>query len=214
MAEDVYYHTLLARILHWFNAANIGLLTTTGLYIRDPHLFMFFANMDIARKTHFIAMYLLLYGMIIRIYYSYVSRDYKELMFRFKDLKDFPVLTAYYLFLRKELPNFGKYNPGQKMTYTGWVVLVFLQAISGFLLYFPESLGNIARVLGGPIIIRQFHFIITWVFILTVAMHIYLAFIGGWEVVKSMIIGNVPESKQPVSEEIEKLTIEALKKFG
>ena len=58
---------------------------------------------------------------------------------------------------------------------------------------------------GGPVMIRQVHFIVTWVFIITVALHIYLSFLGGWAVIKSMITGYFPEGQsiQPVSEDIE-----------
>jgi len=202
LARDLYYHTLPARILHWVNAANIGLLTTTGLYIRDPETFPFFAGMDIARKIHFIAMYLIIYGILIRIYYSYVSQDYRELLFRIRDIKGFPALVKYYLFLSKELPDYGKYNPGQKFLYNLWAVLVFFQAFTGFALYFPNVSAGLTRMLGGPLLFRQVHFLLTWVFIVTVALHIYLSFLGGWTVVKSMITGYFPEGEhmQPSSE--------------
>lgn len=203
MANELYLHTLPARILHWVNAASIGLLTTTGLYIRSPQHFALFANMDMARKAHFIAMYLILYGIIIRIYYSYVSKDYLELVFRPMDLKDFPNLVKYYLFLRKSTPEYGKYNPGQKLLYNLWAVLIFFQAVTGFTLYWPDALAGFARIWGGPVMVRQAHFLITWVYIVTVALHGYLAFLGGWSVVKSMITGYFPEgeSMQPASEE-------------
>jgi Ni/Fe-hydrogenase 1 B-type cytochrome subunit len=207
---NIYCHTLPARILHWINAANIGLLTTTGLYIRDPWFFPFFANMDIARKTHFIAMYLIIYGILIRIYYSYISKDYRDLLFRFRDFKGFPELIWYYLFFNKTMPDYGKYNPGQKLLYNSWVVLVFFQSFTGFLLYFQENLILINRFLGGSLIIRQVHFLLTWVFIVTVALHVYLSFIGGWTVVKSMITGYFPEGEcmQPTSvEESKEVTV-------
>lgn len=201
MAKELYLHTLPVRILHWVNAASIGLLTTTGLYIRSPQHFPLFANMDIARKTHFIVMYVILYGILIRIYYSYISKDYRELMFRFRDFRGFPDLVKYYLFLQKATPEYGKYNPGQKLLYSFWAVLVFFQACTGFALYWPEASAGLARLFGGLVIIRQVHFMITWAFIVTVALHVYLSFIGGWSVTKSIITGYFPEgeSMQPVS---------------
>jgi len=203
LARELYLHTLPARILHWVNAASIGLLITTGLYIRSPHYFPLFANMDIARKAHFIAMYVIIYGILIRIYYSYVSKDYQELLFRLRDLRSIPDLTKYYLFLKKSTPDYGKYNPGQKLLYNFWAVLVLFQAITGFALYWPDVLAWFSRIWGGPVVLRQAHFLVTWVFIVTVALHCYLSFLGGWVVVKSMITGYFPEgeSMQPASEE-------------
>lgn len=203
MTKVLYLHTLPARILHWVNAASIGLLTTTGLYIRSPQYFPLFANMDIPRKGHFIAMYLILYGIIIRMYYSYISKDYLELMFRPRDFRGIPDLAKYYMFIKKATPDYGKYNPGQKLMYNFWAVLVFFQAVTGFTLYWPETLAGFSRMWGGPVMVRQVHFMITWVFIITVAMHGYLSFLGGWSVVKSMITGYFPEgeSMQPASGE-------------
>lgn len=187
MPEEIYYHTLPARIMHWLNAAVIGLLTTTGLYIRDPEYFPLFANMDIARKTHFIAMYLIIYGVLIRLYYSYVSGDHRELLFRFREIRGFGPLLSYYLFFNKSAPDFGKYNPGQKLLYNAWVILLLLQAVTGFTLYWPDFLAGAAGILGGHLMVRQIHFLITWIFIVTVGLHAYLSFIGGWDVFKSMI---------------------------
>ena len=203
MVREIYCHTLPARILHWINAANIGLLTTSGLYIRNPEHFLFFANMDIARKTHFIAMYLIIYGILIRIYYSWVTKDYRDLLFRFKDLGGFPALFKYYCFLSEVPPESGKYNSGQKLLYSAWAGLVFIQALTGFGLYFPDGLAGYVRFIGGPVVIRQFHFAVTWVFIITVALHVYLSFLGGWTVIKSMVTGYIPEGiyMQPVAEE-------------
>ncbi|WP_418791227.1 cytochrome b/b6 domain-containing protein [Phosphitispora sp. TUW77] len=205
MGNEIYCHTIPARILHWINAANIGLLTTSGMYIRDPELFALFANMDIARKTHFIAMYLIIYGILIRIYYAWVSKDYREIMFRLQDIRKFPALLRYYLFFSKEPPESEKYNVGQKLLYSAWAILVLVQAITGFGLYFPDGLATYVRILGGPVVVRQVHFATTWVFIVTVALHVYLSFLGGWPVIKSMITGYLPEGIhiQPVAEESE-----------
>lgn len=205
LAKEEYCHSFPARVLHWLNAANIGLLTITGLYIRDPVHFALFANMDIARKAHFVAMYLIIFGILVRIYYSYVSGDYRELLFRPNDIRGLFPLMKYYLFLSKSTPGYGKYNPGQKLLYNAWGVMVFIQAFTGFILYWPDMLAGTARILGGPVIVRQVHFLMTWVFTATVALHVYLSFIGGWKVIKSMITGYFPEgeSMQPVSQDLE-----------
>ena len=62
------------------------------------------------------------------------------------DIREFPALIKYYLFFSKELPEFGKYNPGQKFLYNAWAVLVFLQAGTGFMLYFPDNLAGLTRM--------------------------------------------------------------------
>ncbi len=189
MAKAKLYHTLTARIIHWTNAAFMGLLILTGLYIRDPLSLSFFANMDTARKLHFISMYFIISGTFLRIYYSCIDRDYREIFFRFRDFKQLPKVVKYYLFLSDSLPCKGRYNACQKVLYNGWVLLILFQAATGFMLYSTEILTKYSLLLGGPVIVRQTHFLMTWFFIITIIVHVYCAFLSGWDVVKSMFTG-------------------------
>lgn len=205
MDREVLCHTATARFLHWINAAAVGMLTLTGFYVHWPRAFPVFSGMDSARKLHFIFMYLVFFGIIVRVYYSFVSGDYKDIMFHPSDIKGFPALTKYYLFLTKSLPDFGKYNPGQKFLYTGWMVLLQIQAVTGFILYWPSKLAWLADPLGGLMVMRQVHYLLTWVFVITVTMHVYLAAIGGLAVIRSIFTGYMPAGAhlQPDSGEAE-----------
>lgn len=192
MAREILYHTLPARILHWVNAVSIGILTLTGFYIHWPTGFGIFSSMDTARKLHFIFMYVVFYGVLIRVYYARVSGDYRDIMFRPADLKGLPVLARYYFFLTKNLPDFGKYNPGQKVMYTGWAVLMAVQAVTGFILYWPTAFAGLAEALGGVMAMRLVHYLVTWIFVVTVTLHVYLSLLGGLTVLKSIFTGFMP----------------------
>lgn len=189
LAKEKLYHTLTARVLHWSNAAIIGLLIITGLYIRDPISFNLFTNMDTARKLHFICMYLILIVTFIRLYYSCINKDYRGVILRFRDIKQLPGVFKYYLFLSSKLPGKGRYNPGQRFLYNGWVLMILFQAATGFMLYSSENLVRYSPLLGGPVIVRQVHFLMTWAFIVTIAIHVYFAFLSGLSVVSSMFTG-------------------------
>lgn len=191
------YHTLAARILHWTAAVFIGLLIITGLYISNPLSFTFFSTMDTARKLHFISMYFLITVTFIRVYYACSNRDYREIFFRFRDFKQLPGVVKYYLFLSNSLPGKGRYNPGQKALYNGWSLLILLQAVTGFMMYSPETLTKYSHLLGGPLMVRQIHSLMTWIFVVTIIVHVYFAFLSGWSVVKSMFTG-VRENKAKV----------------
>lgn len=195
------HHTLTARLLHWTIAVVIGLLIITGLYIRNPLVYSFFASMDAARKLHFIFMFLLISGSIIRVYYTCLNRDYRQVFFRIRDFKQLPDVIKYYLFLRDSMPGKGRYNAGQKVIYNGWVLLIILQAATGFILYSPDNLINYSNLLGGPVMVRQIHFLITWIFIITIFVHMYMAFLSGWTVVKSMLTGT-KENKTEVGKSL------------
>jgi Ni/Fe-hydrogenase 1 B-type cytochrome subunit len=192
MSQGILYHTAIARILHWINTLSVIILTLTGFYIHWPVKFPLFSGMDMARKLHFIFMYIVVYGILVRVYYAWASGDYKDILFRLRDIRGLPVLAGYYFFMRKSLPDFGKYNPGQKLTYTGWTLLMTVQAVTGFILYWPTQLAWLAEPVGGVMVMRQVHYLVTWLFVATVALHVYLGFLGGPVVLKSIITGYMP----------------------
>ncbi|MDN5376272.1 MAG: Ni/Fe-hydrogenase 1 B-type cytochrome subunit, partial [Thermacetogenium sp.] len=92
-----------------------------------------------------------------------------------------------------ELPDWGeKYNPGQKMMYAGFVPLLLIQIITGFILYFPTALNSWAYWVGGANIVRIIHYAVAWIFVYCVAVHIYLDFSEGIANIKGMITGYRP----------------------
>lgn len=189
MTKDKMYHTLTARILHWINFTIIGVLAITGLYIRDPIKFPVVSTMGMATKIHYIAMYLLLSVTVVKLYYSCFNKDYRELFIRPKDIKNLPKVIKYYLFLTDTLPKARRYNAGQKALYNTWTLMVIFQAVTGFILYSPEYIIKYSSMLGGPVLVRQMHFLMTWGFVVTAAIHVYFGFLAGWSVVKSIFTG-------------------------
>lgn len=185
-------HPLIIRILHWWNMISITLLILTGFYIHNPVSFPLFPSMDVARLIHFIFMYLVIFGLIARVYYAIAAGDYRNILFRPRDIKNFPSMIKYYLFLNKDHPDYGKYNPGQKMMYCGWGILIIIQAITGFILYLPDVFGGLANFLGGFTLIRMIHYVVCWLFVYSVAVHIYLDVAEGLPVLFSMFTGKIP----------------------
>ena len=192
--EKVYKHTVITRIMHWAHAISMVILALTGLQIYAPDSFRLFASMDWARYLHFICMYVVVWTMVYKIYYVLVTGEIKELLFTFKDLVEFPGLVAHYLygiFVGKKKKDWGKFNPGQKLIYTAWPVLMLLQAITGFALYWPGFFAGFNDLLGGLGYVRLWHFCISWMFILTMAVHLYLGSTGATilDYYKSMLTG-------------------------
>lgn len=174
----------------------IMLLILTGFYIHAPQSFPIFGNMDGARMVHFAMAYLLCFSVLLRVYYAIVAKDAHNIVFNpIKDTKNFPSMMKYYLFLSDSHPDYGKYNPGQKMMYTGWLVMALIQIVTGFILYKPQVAfwANLGDVLGGDILIRLIHLIVTWLFVLSILAHVYLDVSEGTPVLKSMFTGKIPE---------------------
>lgn len=132
-------HSLWIRIFHWTNMIAITMLTLTGFYIHAPQTFRLFSSMDTARGFHFAMAYVLVVGVVGRVYYAIAARDAKNIVYSpIEDTKKLPSMLKYYLFLAKDHPYYGKYNPGQKAMYTGWLVMAILMIITGFILYKPH----------------------------------------------------------------------------
>ncbi len=186
-------HPAAIRVFHWTNMISITLLTLTGFYIHSPLQFTLFSSMDTPRTIHFIFMWVLIFGTIARVWYAVYTKDYRNVLFRLSDIKDFGSLAKYYLFISNKHPDYGKYNPGQKAMYTGVVLLILVQVITGFIMYYPTGLATWAFALGGPLVIRLIHYCVTWLFILLVMVHVYLDLAEGMPVLKSMFTGKIQE---------------------
>lgn len=189
-------HSVWIRIFHWINMVAIMLLIFTGFYIHAPQSFRLFGNMDGARMVHFAMAYVLCFGVVLRVYYAIAAKDAKNIVFNPKtDIPNLPSMMKYYLFMSNSHPDYGKYNPGQKAMYTGWLVMALIQIITGFILYKPQVAfwANLGDFLGGDIAIRLVHLIVTWLFVLTILAHVYLDISEGIPVLKSMFTGKIPK---------------------
>jgi Ni/Fe-hydrogenase 1 B-type cytochrome subunit len=173
-------HPLICRILHWSWVVLMIIMIFTGFYL---HGWMNVAlNLDstLIWDMHLICAVLLLVIVGGRLFYSIISGDWKELMMMPQHLKDLWPVVAYYTFLTRREPQQGKYNVGQRLMYSLiWLALLGAQTLTGILLYF----------LPGAVWFRIFHFVIAWLFIVTVALHIYLGASYGWRCISSMITG-------------------------
>ena len=187
-------HPLWLRLLHWSNMISITMLCLTGFYIHAPRTFgWLFATMDNARTTHFAFAMVLFVGVVVRLYMAFATGDWRNIVYEpIKDTKKFPSMIKYYLFLAKDHPYYGKYNPGQKGMYTGVFVLALFQVLSGFILYKPEYFASWAYFLGGYLVVRILHYIVTWIFILMVMIHVYLDVAEGIPVLMSIFTGKIP----------------------
>ncbi len=174
-----------ALVMHWLHLISIAVLIFTGFYIRWP---FFGGAMGIMRNLHFVFMFLLIFVALVRVYWAFVGfsappgerrkiRDYKFFGPQRENRGQFFQTIKYYLFLRRTHPRTAKYNPLQKLTYVFWLALIAVQAITGFALWPPTAgfFQPLSYALGGISYMRAYHYIIMWVFIATVALHIYLS---------------------------------------
>ncbi|HPF44232.1 MAG TPA: Ni/Fe-hydrogenase, b-type cytochrome subunit [Syntrophomonadaceae bacterium] len=186
-------HSIWIRVFHWINMIAITMLILTGFYIHAPESFRLFNSMTTARTIHFCMAYLLCFGVVGRMYYMIAANDTKNLIYEpINDTKKLPSMLKYYMFLADDHPYYGKYNPGQKGMYTGVFAMAIIMIITGFILYKPLTFGFMAGWLGGFLVVRIIHYVITWIFVLCILAHVYLDVAEGIPILKSMFTGKIP----------------------
>lgn len=172
---------MLPKVLHFSHVACMIILGATGLFIRfEP----------ISRTTmqwlHYIAMIIVTVNLVWRLWYAFGSRqrDYREFAITKQDIVTAPKVILYYIFVKPSKPHLGKYNVMQKGTYTLFVPLLILQAITGFMLWrlqIPFTDTSLQALSAGLIgatgiwAIRTTHYVINWLFIILTTIHVYLS---------------------------------------
>lgn len=178
-------HPWPAVAMHWIHLISIFVLTYTGFYIHGP---FGPGSMTLMRTVHFFFMFVLIITALARIIWAFLGgsasqgsrtkiRDYKHFGYQRENRGKALETAKYYLFLRRTHPAGAKYNTLQKGTYLFWLLLIVLQAITGFALWTrtAEFFQPLTYLVGGPIAMRAIHYFIMWLFIVTTLVHIYLS---------------------------------------
>jgi len=171
----------LPKFLHFQHVFSMFMLGASGLLIRFPQF-----NRTPMRWIHYVFMIIVIINLVWRLWYAFASRqrDYREFAITKRDITTAPKVILYYIFVKPSKPHLGKYNVMQKATYTIFVPLLILQAITGLMLWrlpFPiveTSLYDLAAgVIGatGIFWVRTLHYIINWLFIILTTIHVYLS---------------------------------------
>ncbi|HEY3317993.1 MAG TPA: Ni/Fe-hydrogenase, b-type cytochrome subunit [Coriobacteriia bacterium] len=202
-------HPLPARIMHWTHLTSIVVLVFTGFYIHGP---FFAGGMGLMRNLHFVFMFVLILVAVIRVYWAFFGAGSAETGGKEKrrdaaffgpqreNRGTFWGTVRYYTFLQREAPDVVKYNGLQKGTYVFWLLLIVLQAITGFALWTPTMafFSPLTYALGGLNYMRGYHYLIMWVFIITTLIHVYLA-VMHWDEFLMMFFGRESGASRPAA---------------
>ncbi|MGA1825199.1 MAG: Ni/Fe-hydrogenase, b-type cytochrome subunit [bacterium] len=182
-------------INHWAMAISIVMLIITGFYIGRPFTVaagetgekFLMANM---RFIHILFGLLLVTIFIWRVYLAFFSRfhaDWKD-FFAWLDVENLFQNIKFYALISNTPPEHtALYGTLQSLAYGSLLLMVFFEVITGLILYgalHQAGLAHIIYTLLGPIEtlggglagIRFIHHIVTWVFILFICVHTYMAF--------------------------------------
>ncbi len=186
-------HPLPGRIMHYVNHCSMILLVATGFYIHKPDFSLFGLDMNTARYMHFIFGFVLLLNAFVRVYWSIFGKP-RDIRYFLPEKENrgklIPILT-YYLFLRKTHPKTSKYNPLQKMTYISWALGILFMGLTGFAMLWKTSpfWAWVVEIFGGLAMIHAIHYLMTWFFVITVLIHVYLSFFEDFRAVLLMFLG-------------------------
>lgn len=183
------------RINHWAMALSIFVLIVTGFYIADPFTISRGETVDKffmgdVRFYHILFGVFLLFIFIWRVYLAFFSRfhaDWKD-FFAWTEVRSTIEQIKFYLLIRKDAPEHKYlYGPLQSLAYIGLLLMVFAILVTGLILMgagYGSGLTSIAyavlkpveRALGGLAVVRYIHHVLTWLFVLFIVIHVYMAF--------------------------------------
>lgn len=186
----VYAWEFPVRFTHWVNVVSIITLSITGYYIGNPFIHAISSKQYIMgwiRLIHFIAGYVFLMSVIIRVYWAFMGNRYARYKTwfpftsrRFNDLVD---ALKFYLFISKKPPYAVGHTALAGFMYFIIFLLFIFQIILGFAMYSVNHSGVIWSLLGGWLTgvihlqtIRLLHHIIMYGILAFAILHIYI----GW----------------------------------
>jgi Ni/Fe-hydrogenase 1 B-type cytochrome subunit len=198
-------HPMVNRILHWIIMVSIILLALTGFYIHAP----FISNgvgflMAMMRGVHFAAAGILAIAFIVRVIWMLVGPrcDWKNFIVGFRDMLLLPKVLLHYAHIAKKPVIVKKYNPLQMLAYCFAYILVLFQIITGFALQYPDGILRpiTYSVFGNVVNLRVAHYIVSWVFVIFIMIHVYMAIRESFEDVKEMQLFSKGKSEHSSTE--------------
>ena len=192
--KEYYIYSPWLRIFHWLMVASVAVLFATGLYIGNPFFIgtqgveptfavAKWMSMETIRYAHFAAAYILVAAFILRIYGFAVNRG-DRLLPRFWTAlywQGVVELMKHYLFLSADHRPYLR-NSLARSAYLGVYVMLAIEAVTGFAMYFmvnPNGLGAklfgpVNGLLGGEYTVHIVHHYVAWLLVIFVIVHVYL----------------------------------------
>ena len=183
------------RVLHWTMALTIIILIATGFYLARPFVLEAGETVDkffmgSVRFVHILFGLFLVFTFIWRVYLGFVPDQHASWknFLAFTEWKNLITQIKFYTFVSKEKPERNYlYGPLQAMAYGGIFIVIFFIIITGLILMGGNYnvgitgvvyaiLRPVERMMGGLAGVRYVHHILTWLFILFIFVHIYMAF--------------------------------------
>jgi uncharacterized peroxidase-related enzyme len=208
----VHRHHWIVRLTHWVNTVLLVGMIGSGLQIYnayerfgirgtrlpapnpfDMHPFPHWARLGGwlagGLNWHFFLMWPLVLNALLYLGYLIVTREWRSLVFRPRDVVPAIQMQLYYLRLRKEHPPQGKHNALQKAAYCLIFLLGVASVLTGLSLWKPVQLAWLTGLFGGYEWARYWHFVAVWLFVAFTLVHVTLVFTVDPASLRGMITG-------------------------
>lgn len=193
--EAVYVYEAPVRIWHWVNAISIIVLCVTGYFIGSPLPTMPGEASDnflmgYIRFAHFASAYILVVGLLGRIYWAFVGNKHAKQLFipplSKENVKGAIHEARWYAFMEKESVKCVGHNPlAMFAMFFMFVLGMFFMIITGFALY-GEGAGMgswqyqmfsswVIPLFGQSQDVHTWHHVGMWLLIIFVMVHVYAA---------------------------------------
>jgi Ni/Fe-hydrogenase 1 B-type cytochrome subunit len=187
--------SLALRANHWIMVMAIVGLIVTGFYIARPFTVQAGETIDkfmmgYVRYFHLMFGITLTFVFIWRIYLMFFSKfhaDWKDFL-AWTDFRNFWTQIKFYTFLSQKKPDHNYlYGPLQSLAYGGLLFMLLVLVLTGLILSGVDYSGGFIGIaylvlsplkdfLGGLAVVRFIHHIFTWLVILFIVVHVYMAF--------------------------------------
>jgi len=206
--KEYYIFSPFLRIFHWIMASQIVILFATGLLITKPmdvsipEPVFSFTSMDLVRDIHFTSAFILCASLILRIY-GFIINKGDRLFPRvweghfYEETVD---VALHYMLLKGHHASFLR-NPLARGSYAMLYVLLLIEILTGFAMYFmtnPSSMGGmlfgwVNVLVGSEMMSHYIHHYVAWFIILFAIGHFYMViraeFMEGESEISSMFSG-------------------------
>ncbi len=186
----IYTWEFPVRFTHWMNFLALCFLSVTGYYIAYPFIQAVSPQQYIMgwmRFLHFVAGYILLMSMIIRIYWMFVGNRYANwrvfVPVTRQQWRDMVGCSKFYLFITRKPPYCVGHSALAAVTYLVVFLMFLFEILTGFALYAQGDRGFFTMLLGGWLssvmhiqTIRFWHHLFMYFLWVFAIVHIYI----GW----------------------------------
>ena len=206
--KEYYLFSPFLRIFHWIMVVSILVLFGTGLLITKPmdvgatEPYLTSMSMDWVRDIHFLFAFIFCASFILRIYGFIVNKGDRLFprVWEGHFYSETVEVALHYMLLKSHHAPFLR-NPLARASYAGLYLMVLIEVLTGFAMYFmtePSNVGGflfgwVNTILGSEMMTHYVHHYVAWLIIVFAIGHLYMVvraeFMEGESEVSSMFSG-------------------------